>query len=240
MTDIATNLNTIDGSLSDIKTAIVNKGGTVSGNITTFATAIDNIPSGGSGGKYALLDRVIDDNDNEIGTVCGFFTDANDVEYAVVCLDAQYRLAEGQYCSYTGGDITNLPTYTNQSLYSANETSTYNTQKILDFCSSNGYTSTACTHCRSKSFTINNVIYYGQLPNIIELIDIFKNRVKINTLDISPSSYSGLAIPTSINTWSSTQKQLGSSWYINIYGNVYDIGKNYNFLVVPVLEIPLN
>ncbi len=48
MTDIATNLNTIDGSLSDIKTAIVNKGGTVSGNITTFATAIDNIPSGGA------------------------------------------------------------------------------------------------------------------------------------------------------------------------------------------------
>lgn len=47
MTDIATNLSTIDGSLSDIKTAIVNKGVTPSGNITTYATAIGQISGGG-------------------------------------------------------------------------------------------------------------------------------------------------------------------------------------------------
>lgn len=47
MTDVATNLSTINGSLSDIKTAIVNKGVTPSGNITTYATAIGSIPSGG-------------------------------------------------------------------------------------------------------------------------------------------------------------------------------------------------
>ena len=47
MTDIATNLSTIDGSLSDIKTAIVAKGVTPSGNITPYATAIEQISGGG-------------------------------------------------------------------------------------------------------------------------------------------------------------------------------------------------
>ena len=48
-------------------------------------------------GKYSLLDRVVDDSNNSIGIVVGFHFDANDVEYAVVCLDAAYRLASGQY-----------------------------------------------------------------------------------------------------------------------------------------------
>lgn len=53
MTDIATNLSTIDGSLSDIKTAIVAKGVTPSGNITTYATAIGQISGGGGGSTPA-------------------------------------------------------------------------------------------------------------------------------------------------------------------------------------------
>jgi hypothetical protein len=48
MTDVATNLSTINSSLSDIKTAIVNKGVTPSGNITTYATAIGSISGGAS------------------------------------------------------------------------------------------------------------------------------------------------------------------------------------------------
>lgn len=77
MTDIATNLNTIDGSLSDIKTAIVNKGVTPSGNITTFATAIDNIPS--SGGSTPIKRAVkanyyVDTN----GVVHNLYKDSNE------------------------------------------------------------------------------------------------------------------------------------------------------------------
>ena len=40
-------LDTINDSLNDIKTAIIAKGQTPSGNITTYATAIDNIQTGG-------------------------------------------------------------------------------------------------------------------------------------------------------------------------------------------------
>lgn len=51
---IAEKLVTINTSLGDIKTAIINKGQTPSGNITTFATAIDNI-SGGGGDEIDAL-----------------------------------------------------------------------------------------------------------------------------------------------------------------------------------------
>ena len=45
---IASKLETISDSLSDIKTAIIAKGQTPSGDITTYATAIGNISSGSS------------------------------------------------------------------------------------------------------------------------------------------------------------------------------------------------
>lgn len=58
-------LNTVKSSLSDIKTAIIGKGVTPVGNITTYADAINNIQtgsgsgsSGSSNGKYLV--RVID------------------------------------------------------------------------------------------------------------------------------------------------------------------------------------
>lgn len=202
-------------------------------------------PSKGSGGggsapsgKYKLLDRIKDDSNNEIGTVSGFFTDANDTEYAVVCLDAQYRLDSGYYCSDMSIAITNLPLYSNQTLYGATETATFNTQTILDFCTAQSVTSTACTHCRSKFFIIGGVTYYGQLPNMAELIDIFRRRTEINSNDTSASSYSSLIIPTSTKTWSSSSYSFLAAWYIDTNGTVNTRARNSSYFVIPVIEIP--
>ena len=196
-------------------------------------------PEGGSSGKYSLLERISDDSNNEIGTVSGFFTDTNDVEYAVVCLDAQYRLKYGTYCSNISMAITNLPYYQDVSLYSSGGTATFNTQKILDFCIAQSATSTSCTHCRSKSFVIDGVTYYGQLPNIVELIDIFRRRLAINSADTSRSSYDSFKIPTTFRTWSSSQRSSSEAWSIYIGGNVgYSGAKTDKFFVPPVLEIP--
>ena len=190
-------------------------------------------------GRYNLLDRIKDDNNNEIGTVSGFFTDANDVEYAVVCLDAQYRLEQGTYCSITNTDVTDLPRYSSWAIWEARETATFNTQKILDFCTAQSATSTACTHCRSKSFTIDGTIYYGQLPNIVELIDICKNYTAIQSADTSVSQYSSLGFPRkSGRTWSSSQYNGGLGWFVNSNGNTNNINKGYSYFVAPVLEIP--
>lgn len=198
-------------------------------------------PEGGSSGKYSLLERISDDSNNEIGTVSGFFTDANNVEYAVVCLDAQYRLAQCTYCSNTSTAVTDLPVYSNWAIWEAKETATFNTQKILDFCTAQSATSTACTHCRSKSFTIDGTIYYGQLPNIVELVDICKNYTAIQSADTSVSQYSHLGLPrTSDRTWSSSQYSSGNGWTVNNNGLTYNTNKTSNYFVAPVLEIPNN
>ena len=47
---LSSDISTTSTALSDIKQAIIEKGVTPSGNITTYATAISNIPSGGGTG----------------------------------------------------------------------------------------------------------------------------------------------------------------------------------------------
>ena len=63
-----------------------------------------------SSGKYQLLQRIKDDTNTEIGTVSGFVKNSNDTEYAVVCLDAQYRTF-GQFLS--ARDAVNIPNLNN-------------------------------------------------------------------------------------------------------------------------------
>ena len=179
--------------------------------------------------KYKLLQRVIDDSNNEIGTVSGFFTDKNDVEYAVVCLDAIYRNSSAQWASAME-NVTNMPLYDNWTIWEATETATENTTLILA-----SKTSSACTHCRSKSFTIGGVTYYGQLPNIIELVDIARHRTAINAADTSGGS---IIIVTDNNYWSSSQYNSSSGWYILGNSNAYNSDKTYNYYVCHVLEIP--
>jgi hypothetical protein len=201
--------------------------------------AIYSAPEGGNK-KYSLLDRVKDDSNNEIGTVSGFFTDGNNIEYAVVCLDGQYRTKNVSVCSNTGTTISNLPQYANQSIWSSTETATFNTQKILDFCSANNYTSAACTNCRSKSFTIDGIMYYGQLPNIIELIDIFKNRIAINSKDptLTGLVYVNYGVPIDSFTWSSSQYSNTASWAINVLGEAGYGNRANTAYTIPVIEIP--
>ena len=179
--------------------------------------------------KDKLLQRVIDDSNNEIGTVSGFFTDKNDVEYAVVCLDATYRNSSAQWASAME-NVTNMPLYDNWTIWEAPETATENTTLILA-----SKTSSACTHCRSKSFTIGGVTYYGQLPNIIELVDIARHRTAINAADTSGGS---ITIATNNNYWSSNQCNSSTGWRIYFTGNAGYDGKTGNSYVCPVLEIP--
>lgn len=235
---LSSDISTTSTALSDIKSAIIAKGVTPSGNITTYAAAISQI---GGGGRYKLLDRIKDDSNNEIGTVSGFFKDANNTEYAVVCLDAQYRLASAQWTSSTGG-VTNLPQYgTNgtgvdliHNTYT--DTATSNCDKILAWCASGGYTSGAVSHCRSKSFVIGGTTYYGQLPNLCELFYICANRAAISDADTSKSSYPSLDIASWSQAWSSSQWSANNSWHIG--SNLSFAAKTTTYFVVPVLELP--
>lgn len=203
---------------------------------TTYKTTLADVKAycgSSSGDKYKVGDRVNDDSNNPVGTVSSIFTDGNGDRYAVVCLDAVNRLASGAYLS---SDIlvSGIPTYNNQTVWSAPETATTNTTAIL----ATG-TSTACSHCRSKTFTIGGITYEGQFPNLNELSQIFAKRTLINAQDPSASTYSSLIIPSATKTGSSTQSTAAYGKYITASGDISNEWKFNDLFVIPVLEIPL-
>lgn len=195
-----------------------------------------------SGGGEFQLERIKDDSNNEIGTAFMIFEDANENKFKVVCLDAQYRYSLTQWCSQRSA-VTNMPVYDSNLIAwwydDAKETATANTQLILDYCSSGGYTSTACSHCRSKSFTIGGTTYYGQLPNMREVLDMWRRRVQIETMDTSASSQSSFNFSSARTIWSSTQYNNTNGWYLHTSGAVHFSSKITNYFACPVLEIPV-
>ena len=195
-----------------------------------------------SGGGEFQLERIKDDSNNEIGTVFMIFEDANENKFKVVCLDAQYRNSAAKWLSQRSA-VTNMPLYSNSLTAwwydDAKETATANTQLILDYCASNGgVTSTACSHCRSKSFTIGGVTYYGQLPNMREVFDMWRHRVQLETMDTSASSQSSLNFSTARIIWSSSQYSNYLGLYLVNSGSVNTNSKSVDCFVCPVLEIP--
>lgn len=195
---------------------------------------------GGSGTTDVELTRFKDDNNNEIGTHYMNFEDANGDTYKVILLDAQYRNASAQWLSDLS-DVTNMPLYSNlksSNVWEAKELATTNTQLILDYCAARGYTSTACSHCRSQSFTVGGVTYYGQFPNMIELIYLAKHYNEFDSLDTSASSYSSTNFSSNRNILSSSQYNTYGCWYLNSSAIAINTGKKGNYFVCPVLEIP--
>lgn len=226
----------------DYDTTTITENGTyvASGNKTGFNNFVVNVPSGGpaSHKKYKLLDRVYEDvNGDAIGTVVGFHYDANDVEYAIVALDAVYRLAQGQYLS-TNTAVANLPNYANGGIYGAKETATFNCDKILAQASTSGLTSTAVSHCRAQTFTIAGDSYAGQLPTLMELLKVMEWRAEVNTADPTATANPTLVVPNNQNMWSSSQCSSTSGWCISSSGNTSGNGKSNNCFVLPILEIP--
>lgn len=196
---------------------------------------------GGSGGSEVELTRFKDDTNTEIGTWYMNFKDGSGNTYKVILLDAQYRNSSATWCSNISA-VTDMPLYSNlksSNVWEAGETATQNTQLILDYCTAGGYTSTACSHCRSKSFTIGGVTYYGQLPNVLEASYIARNYNSFDAMDTSASSQSSLNFSTMRNIWVSNQYSSSSGWWLNGYGNMYDTAKMLTYLACPVLEIPL-
>lgn len=207
--------------------------------ISGYSNIVVNVPSGGGNHtRYKLFDRVYADSTGDsIGTVCGFYKDSNLVEYAVICLDATYRLAQGQWAASTEV-IPNMPLYgTWNSNINGTETATQNCDLIL----ASGE-STAVSHCRSQSFSIGGTTYYGQLPNICELLMILGTHTILYNMDPTVlSAASGLNFVNSgfpSNAWSSSQNTANYGWAIYGSGNMNGSTKIFKFFVCPVLEIP--
>lgn len=208
--------------------------------ISGYSNIVVNVPSGGGNHtRYKLFDRVYADSTGDsIGTVCGFYKDSNSVEYAVVCLDATYRSAQGQWAASTGA-IPNMPLYGTWDLnINGTETATQNGDLILA-----SKASTAVSHCRSKSFSIGGTTYYGQLPNICELLMILGTHSILYNMDPTVSSaatnlnFVQEGFPS--NAWSSSQSTTTYGWSVSSDGSMSDdYRKTTKYFVCPILEIP--
>lgn len=226
---IATAIQAAQQKVADAYTAASAKGATMPAtqNLSNLATTIGSISGGGSSGKYKLFDRVSDDSLGEIGTVCGFFTDANDVEYAVVALDSTYRVNNVSYMG-SGGTVS-VPRYY-QDVYAAKETATYNSDLLVADAAAAGV-SCAATFCQSKVFTIDNVVYKGQLPNVVELLMIYQKVNELNEKDPTGSYY------LVASCWSSNYNA-GGGWWFDLNGAISPGKTTTSRKAYPVLEIP--
>lgn len=242
---IASAITAAQGKIANAYTAISEKGGTLPAtqNLSNIPTAISSIPSGGGSGTTNVeLTRFKDDTNIEIGTHYMNFEDGSGNVFKIILLDAQYRNSSTYWCS-SHNTVTNMPLYYNlasSNVWEASETATTNTQLILDYCTAGGYTSTACSHCRSKLFTIGGTIYYGQLPNFLEVSYIARNYNSFDAMDTSASSQSSLNFLSARAIWSSNQYSTGYSWSLGTSG-LMNGGANKSATLLfacPVLEIP--
>lgn len=196
-----------------------------------------NVPAGGptTHKLFSVLERVIDDNENPVGTVIGFHYDADGKEYAVIALDAKYRLASGAYLD-ANINVPDLPAYNDAGAYGAKETATFNCDKILAV---DGHASSAVSHCRAKKFTIDGTEYAGQLPTLMELLKIYEFMAEVNANDPSATEFADLVLKKNVAAWSSTKvNNYGSAWSMRTNGTTNNISETSQFFVAPVIEIP--
>jgi len=204
-------------------------------------------------GMYDMVSGTFFINSGSDTFIAGPYVIPDNMEYAVVCLDSTNR-ATGQslFNNYTT-KMVGIPTLSltdnTDTIYSLSQTATENTNAILATATSTGGTSAVANYVRSKSFVIDGNTYYGQIPNAIELLDIYTNRSTINSLDSSGN------INNSYSCHSSTQIICGGSGStVGRYSHVFMLpwgGLNGNWwdntvttlnsasiYTIPVLEIP--
>lgn len=243
-------LSVSSGGSATLITKTITENGTYNASSDSadgYSSVTVNVSGGSSGSSITApvpLTRFKDDTNTEIGTHYMNFVDGSNNVYKVILLDAQYRNADTEWASIpTGTAVTDLPLYSNlqsSNVWEAKETATYNTQKILDFCAANNYNSTSCSHCRSKSFTIGGVTYYGQLPNMIELIYVALRYGSFDALDSSAASYPAKNFSNPHPFWSSNQQDTINGWILNGNGHIEQFDRDTSqFFTSPVLEIPV-
>ena len=190
--------------------------------------------------KYPLLGRVKDDTNKDIGCVVGYHIDANNVKYAVVCLNKEFRSAT--QLTWLSAQVS-VPGLEGKGAFSAMQssvTATSNCDKIMAMAPD--YTSAAVTECRSHSFVIDGTTYYGQLPTLREFFDIIKYFNYLNTND--PSS-SGPKLDSHNYSWVCHDSST-AGYAVNVNPpltsgiSTQDYNMTWQRAVVPILEIPIN
>lgn len=182
--------------------------------------------------KYQLFEMVKNDSNNNVGIVGGFFTDHNDIEYAVVfAMDNEANMTAARYNFST---VANIPVCNN-----LNSTSTspfeigYTATEMTDAQVS---TNTAAQYCQQFSHVIGGHTYLGQLMNVPEVLMLVNNFSRISTA----TGVQGLTGGNSL-ILTSTQSSITTNAHFAMYWNSSLANKgitSMNYCLWPVYELP--
>ena len=179
-------------------------------------------------------------------TVVGVLQDHEGNDYVLAVVDAAYRSGETIAWGVVFDEDTPLQNNSNSTeAFADHHTGKYNTDLILSTYTTTDYP--AFNFARNAcSVTIGSNIYYSVLPNLIELQMLYDNKDVLDQYDPTASTYSNRTMSEfkfgTDGSWSSTEMNITSAWFIRHDGFVSDNFKTVtNFYgVCPVICIPLS
>ena len=179
-------------------------------------------------------------------TVVGVLQDHEGNDYVLAVVDAAYRSSSAIAWGVIFGVDTPLQNNPNSTEALADHHSgKYNTDLILSNYTATDYP--AFNFARNAcSVTIGNNTYYSALPSLRELQMLYNNKDVLDQYDPTASAYTNRTMSEfkfgTDGSWSSTEMNITSAWFIRFDGFVSDNFKNdTNFYgVCPVICIPLS
>ena len=136
-------------------------------------------------------------------------------------------------------DVDGLTNYTDENTAIKDMDGKSNTQKILSYIKSKGYTAQAATATSKyapSACANGSICGAGEwyLPALGELVTLYNNK---SAIDSNLGSAGGTSISTS-DYWPSTEAWSGSAWLVSFYsGDSWGASKYYTGYVRPVLSL---
>lgn len=230
---IANKLNKLAETKSAIKTAIVNKGVSIS-DTDTFASYADKIASieGGSTPTEGIYGVFIYDTNGNLTKPEEWDTANNDLAVGVAVIDENCSFIIEKTVPYStriswGGKGTTISGITSSGRASLDYAGESNTTKIIDQLGSGN--APAAEYCRGRSCTVNGTTLQGYLGAAGEWKTAYNNK---SSIDSALSKIGGTAVVTDYGHWSSTQASADNAWVLGwTNGDTNNNPKNYNFYV---------
>ena len=242
MGTITDKLNKLAETKSAIKTAIVNKGVSISDSDTfaSYASKIASIEGGGTPteGIYGVF---IYDTNGNLTKPEEWDTANNDLAVGVAVIDENCSFVIEKTLSYSyktwggrGTEISGITTTTNDTTALLDYSGESNTTKIINQLGSGN--APAADYCRSRSCTVNGTTLYGYLGALGELQTAYDNKAAVNS---ALSKIGGTAMGINSGHWTSTQGSAATAWALDWTDGYVNYGyKDNDFYVRAFYPLP--
>ena len=216
MGTITDKLNKLAETKSAIKTAIVNKGVSISDSDTfaSYADKIASIEGGGTVATEGIYGVFIYDTSGNLTKPEEWDTANNDLAVGVAVIDENCSFIIEKTVSYStktwggyGTEVSGITTTQNSSTAKTDYSGESNTTKIIEQL---GSKASAANYCKGRSCTVNGTTLYGYLGALGEWQTAYDNKAAV---DSALSKIGGTAIANDWY-WSSTQNSSSLAWVL--------------------------